>query len=100
MPTVADYYLARACQAQARNELAAAEFQRATTLRDETARRAWYGLGQVYKQMGRTSDAQAAVEKFQRLHSAAVKERAKDIEDWRKLNAAAKTAPEGVHAAQ
>jgi tetratricopeptide (TPR) repeat protein len=97
VPTVADYYLGRAYQAQAKNEQAAAEFQKATTLTGETARRAWYGLGQVYKQMGKPADARAAVEKFQQLHTAAVQERAKDIEDWRKLNAA-ETKPEGTPA--
>lgn len=88
-PTVADYYLARAYAAAGKNEQAAAEYEKATTLEGETAQRSWYGLGQVYKELGKTAQARAAVEKFQQLHNAAVQARAKDIEDWRKLNAAA-----------
>ncbi|MGA8109061.1 MAG: tetratricopeptide repeat protein [Acidobacteriaceae bacterium] len=86
-PTVADYYLGRAYADAGKNEQAAAEYQKATTLAGETAQRAWYGLGQAYKELGRTAEARAAVEKFQQLHNAAVQARAKDIEDWRKLNA-------------
>ncbi|MGC2638530.1 MAG: tetratricopeptide repeat protein [Acidobacteriaceae bacterium] len=88
-PTVANYYLARAYAAGGKNEQAAAEYEKATTLEGETAQRSWYGLGQVYKELGQTAQARAAVEKFQQLHNAAVQERARDIEDWRKLNAAA-----------
>lgn len=90
-PTVADYYLARAYATAGENEKAAAEYEKATTLGGETAQRSWYGLGQVYKELGKTAQARAAVEKFQQLHNAAVQARAKDIEDWRKLNAAAGT---------
>jgi tetratricopeptide (TPR) repeat protein len=90
-PTVADYYLARAYAAAGKTEQAAAEYEKATTLGGETAQRSWYGLGQVYKELGETAQARAAVEKFQQLHDAAVQARAKDIEDWRKLNAAAGT---------
>lgn len=85
--TVADYYLGRAYADAGKNGEAATEYQKATTLPGETAQRAWYGLGQVYKELGRTAEARAAVEKFQQLHNAAVQARAKDIEDWRKLNA-------------
>jgi tetratricopeptide (TPR) repeat protein len=92
-PTVADYYLGRACAETGKNEQAAAEYEKATTLQGETAQRAWYGLGQVYKELGRTADARAAVEKFQQLHDAATQARAKDIEDWRKLNATAVGTP-------
>ncbi|HTX40642.1 MAG TPA: tetratricopeptide repeat protein [Acidobacteriaceae bacterium] len=98
-PTVADYYLGRAYADAGKNQLAAAEYEKATTLGGETAQRAWYGLGQAYKGLGRTADARAAVEKFQQLHNAAVQARAKDIEDWRKLNATAvgaPAAPQGV----
>ena len=92
-PTVADYYLGRAYAAENKPEPAAAEYQKATTLGGETARQAWYGLGQVDKELGRTVEARAAVEKFQQLHQQAVQARAKDIQDWRKLNAAAETGP-------
>ena len=53
------------------------------------------GLSQVYKELGKTVEARAAVEKFQQLHQQAVQARAKDIQDWRKLNAGAdsKSAP-------
>jgi Flp pilus assembly protein TadD len=94
--TVANYYLGRAYADAGKNELAAAEYEKATALKGESAERAWYGLGQVYKQLGKTAEARAAVEKFQQLHDAAVKARAKDIEDWRKLNAAAQVQPGGA----
>jgi tetratricopeptide (TPR) repeat protein len=92
-PTVADYYLGRAYAAQGKPELAAAEFEKATTLGGETARQSWYGLGQVYRELGKTAEARAAVEKFQQLHQQAVAARAKDIQDWRKLNAGAESKP-------
>ena len=88
-PTVADYYLGRAYAAEGKPEPAAAEFQKATTLGGETASQSWYGLGQVYRQLGRTAEARAAVEKYQQLHQKAVQARARDIQDWRKLNAGA-----------
>jgi tetratricopeptide (TPR) repeat protein len=91
MPTVADYYLGRAYTAAGKNDLAVTELQKATTLSGETERRAWYGLAQIYRQMGKTAEARAAVQKFQQLHDLAVQARAKDVEDWRKLNAAAKS---------
>ena len=99
-PTVADYYLGRAYAAAGKNRQAAAEYEKATTLEGETASRAWYGLGQVYKELGRTAEARAAVEKFQQLHNVAVQERAKDIEDWRKLNATAENTAAAAPAAQ
>ncbi|MGB6131890.1 MAG: tetratricopeptide repeat protein [Acidobacteriaceae bacterium] len=92
-PTVADYYLGRAYADAGKNQQAAAEYEKATTLQGETAQRAWYGLGQVYKQLGKPAEARAAVEKFQQLHNAAVQARARDIEDWRKLNATAVSEP-------
>ena len=98
-PTVADYYLGRAYAAEGKPEPAANEYQKATTLGGETARQAWYGLGQVYKQLGKTAEARAAVEKFQQLHQQAVQARAKDIQDWRKLNAGAESKPATVPAA-
>jgi Flp pilus assembly protein TadD len=94
-PTVADYYLGRAYAAQTKNQLAAAEFEKAITLGGETQRRSLYALGQVYNQMGRAADARAAVVKFQQLQNAAAQERAKGIEDWRKLNAGAEARPDG-----
>lgn len=92
-PTVADYYLGRAYAGENKPEPAAAEFQKATTLGGETARQSWYGLSQVYKALGKTAEARAAVEKFQQLHQQAVQARAKDIQDWRKLNAGAESRP-------
>lgn len=92
-PTVADYYLGRAYADAGRNAQAAAEYEKATTLEGETAQRAWYGLGQVDKELGRTTEARAAVAKFQELHNASVQARARDIEDWRKLNATAAGKP-------
>ncbi len=100
VPTVADYYLGRAYAAEGKPEPAAAEYQKATTLGGETARQSWYGLSQVYKELGKTVEARAAVEKFQQLHQQAVQARAKDIQDWRKLNAGADSKLATVPAAQ
>lgn len=98
MPTVADYYLGRAYAAEGKKELAIAELRKATTLPGETDRRAWYGLAQVYRQAGNTAEARAATLKFQQLQQQAEQARAKDVQDWRKLNAATQTKPEGVPA--
>jgi tetratricopeptide (TPR) repeat protein len=100
VPTVADYYLGRAYAAEGKPEPAAAEFEKATTLGGETARQSWYGLSQVYKELGKTVEAHAAVEKFQQLHQQAVQARAKDIQDWRKLNAGAESKPATASPAQ
>lgn len=99
-PTVADYFLGRAYATEGKPELAAVEYEKATTLGGETARQAWYGLGQVYKELGKTVEARAAVQKFQQLHEQAVQARAKDIQDWRKLNADAVGKPATTPSAQ
>ncbi|HEX3987205.1 MAG TPA: tetratricopeptide repeat protein [Acidobacteriaceae bacterium] len=99
-PNVADYYLGRAYAAEGKPEPAVAEYQKATTLGGETARQAWYGLGQVYRELGSTAEARAAVEKFQQLHQQAAQARAKDIQDWRKLNAGAESKPLAAQPAQ
>jgi len=95
-PTVADYYLGRAYAAVGKNEQAAAEFEKAATLGGETQSRSWYGLSQVYKALGKTAEARAATLKFQQLHQQAEHERAKDVEDWRKMNAMSEGKPNGA----
>lgn len=95
-PTVADYYLGRAYAAAGKNEQAAAEFEKATTLGGETQSRSWYGLSQVYKALGKAADARAATLRFQQLHQQAERERAKDVEDWRKMNAMNEVKPNGA----
>lgn len=99
-PTVADYYLARAYATEGKPQLAAPEYEKAATLGGETERQSWYGLGQVYRELGQTAKARAAVQKFQELHQQAVKARAKDIQDWRKLNADAVGKPVAAPSAQ
>ncbi len=96
MSTVADYYLGRAYAAAGKDQLAVAELKKATTLSGETQRRAWYSLAQVYKQLGKTADARAATMKFEELHQQAERERAKDVEDWRKMNAVSEVKSNGV----
>jgi len=86
-PTGADYYLGRALAAEGRHEEALRAFQSATTLTGEMQRRAWYQLSQEYRRLGKTTDAHAAVLKYQDLRQAADQAQAKE-EDWRKLNAA------------
>lgn len=87
-PTVADYYLGRGLAAEGKFDQAAAELQRATSIPGEVQQRAWYELGQVYRKMDRPTDARAALLKFQQLRQSADKQKAQEIEDWRKLNAA------------
>jgi tetratricopeptide (TPR) repeat protein len=95
-PTGADYYLGRALASQNRNAEAAREFERATTLTGEMQRRAWYELSQVYRHLGEPAKAHAAVLKFQELKQQADRESARQVEDWRKLNAANATASGGT----
>ncbi|HET9088177.1 MAG TPA: tetratricopeptide repeat protein [Acidobacteriaceae bacterium] len=90
MPTVANYYLGRALVAEGDYRQADAELQRATTVQGEVQRRAWYELGQLYRKMGRPADAHAALVKFQQLRQAADLAKNKEVEDWRKLNAASR----------
>lgn len=87
-PTVADYYLGRGLVAEGDYPQAVKELQRATTVQGEVQRRAWYELGQLYRKMGRPAEAHAALVKFQQLRQAADREKNKEVEDWRKLNAA------------
>ncbi|HUY82122.1 MAG TPA: tetratricopeptide repeat protein [Acidobacteriaceae bacterium] len=87
-PTDADYYLGRALAMEGRNEEAVKEFQRATQVPGLTKQRAWYQLAQLYRHMGKTAEAHAAIMKYQVLRQRADRENAKQVEDWRKLNAA------------
>jgi Flp pilus assembly protein TadD len=87
-PTAANYYLGRALAADGKDTEAVTEFQQATTLRGELQQRAWYELSQAYRRLGKTSDARAAVSKYQELRQASDQANAKQAEDWRKLNAA------------
>lgn len=88
MPTVADYYLGRGLVAEGDYRQAEAELQRATTAQGEVQQRAWYELGQLYRKMGRPADAHSALVRFQQLRQASEREKNKEVEDWRKLNAA------------
>jgi len=91
-PTGADYYLGRALAAEGKTEEAVMAFQRATTLDGEMQRRAWYQLSQTYRQLGKTTEARAAAQKYEQLKQAADAASAKEVEDWRKLNAASAAA--------
>jgi Flp pilus assembly protein TadD len=98
-PTGADYYLGRALTAQGKEQEAVMAFQRATTLDGEMQRRAWYQLSQTYRHMGKTEEARAAAVKYEQLKKAADEASAKEVEDWRKLNAASAAAA-GDHGEQ
>lgn len=87
VPTVADYYLGRGLAAEGKNDDAVASLQRATQVPGEVQRKAWYELGQLYRKMGRAADARTAVAKYQDLRQAADRESAKQVDDWRRLNA-------------
>ena len=87
-PTGADYYLGRALAAEGKEDDAIAAFQRATNLEGEMQRRAWYQLSQTYRHLGKTADARQAALKYEQLKKAADEASAKEVEDWRKLNAA------------
>lgn len=91
-PTGADYYLGRALAAEGKEDEAVQAFQRATTLTGEMQRRAWYQLSQTYRHLGKTAEARAAALKFEQLKQAADAANAKEVEDWRKLNAASAAA--------
>ena len=91
-PTGADYYLGRALAAEGREEEAVPALQRATTLEGEMQRRAWYQLSQTYRHLGKTVEARAAAGKYEQLKKAADEASAKEVEDWRKLNAASAAA--------
>jgi Flp pilus assembly protein TadD len=91
-PTGANYYLGRALAAEGKDEEAVAAFQRATTLDGEMQRRAWYQLSQIYRHIGKTEEARAAAVKYEQLKKAADAANAKEVEDWRKLNAASAAA--------
>jgi Flp pilus assembly protein TadD len=91
-PTGADYYLGRALAAEGKTDEAVLAFQRATTLDGEMQRRAWYQLSQTYRQLGKTTEARAAAQKYEQLKQAADVASAKEVEDWRKLNAASAAA--------
>lgn len=87
-PTDADYYLGRALSLEGRNEEAVKEFQRATQVPGLTGQRAWYQLAQLYRHMGKTPESRAAIMKYQALRQQADRENAKQVEDWRRMNAA------------
>jgi len=91
-PTGADYYLGRALAAEGQDQEAVLAFQRATTLNGEMQRRAWYQLSQVYRHLGKAEEARAAAVKFEQLKKAADEASAREVEDWRKLNAASAAA--------
>ena len=91
-PTGADYYLGRALAAIGKDDEAMLAFQRATMLNGEMQRRAWYQLSQIYRHMGKPTEARAAALKFEQLKQAADAASAKEVEDWRKLNAASAAA--------
>ena len=87
-PTGADYYLGRALAAEGKDDEAVQAFQRATTLDGEMQRRSWYQLSQIYRHLGKTAEARAAALKYEQLKQVADEASAKEVEDWRKLNAA------------
>jgi tetratricopeptide (TPR) repeat protein len=87
-PTDADYYLGRALALEGRDDEAVKEFQRATQVPGLTQQRAWFQLSQLYRHMGKTAEAHAAIMRYQALRQQADRENAKQVEDWRKLNAA------------
>jgi tetratricopeptide (TPR) repeat protein len=87
-PTDADYYLGRALALQGRNDDAVKEFERATQVPGLTQQRAWFQLSQLYRRIGKNAEARAAIVKYQELRQQADRENTKQIEDWRKLNAA------------
>jgi tetratricopeptide (TPR) repeat protein len=91
-PTGADYYLGRALAAEGKDDEAVQAFQRATTLNGEMQRRSWYQLSQIYRHLGKTEEARAAALKYEQLKQAADEASAKEVEDWRKLNAASAAA--------
>jgi tetratricopeptide (TPR) repeat protein len=91
-PTVADYYLGRGLAAESRFPESVKELQRATEVTGQVQMLAWYELGQVYRKMGKPDDAREALVKYQQLRQASESQKAKEAEDWRRLNAASEPA--------
>jgi predicted Zn-dependent protease len=89
----ADYYLSRALAAQGKSDEAASELQRATTLNGEMQQRTWYELSQVYRHIGKTAEAHAAVQKYEALNQAEDQAKSMGAEDWRTLDAPNVTDP-------
>jgi tetratricopeptide (TPR) repeat protein len=96
VPTQADYYLGRALTAENRYSEAAEEFRRATQLNGEIQMRAWYELSQVYRHMGETAKARDAVTKYQALKQQADLTKARNVQDFLKLNQANAAAEGGT----
>lgn len=87
-PTLADYYLGRALAATGQYPKAATEFTRATQLSGVVQLRAWYQLSQVYRHMGQTAKARAAVLEFQKLKEQTAAVSNKNAQDFLKMNQA------------
>lgn len=92
-PTVADYYLGRGLAAENNFTQSAVELRRATEVAGEVQLRAWYELGQLYRKMNRPADSHEALLKYQELRQASDSKKAKEVADWRKLNAANEPSP-------
>lgn len=88
VPTQADYYLGRALTAKEKYSDAAAAFERATQVGGPVQLRAWYELSQVYRHLGETAKARAAVVKYQALKQQTDAAAAKNVQDFLKLNQA------------
>lgn len=95
IPTQANYYLGRAYASEGAFGKAAVQFQQATHLEGPVQRRAWYQLSQVYRHLGKTAEARAAVLEFQKLQQASNKASARNVQDFLKLNRANASAKSG-----
>jgi tetratricopeptide (TPR) repeat protein len=92
-PSVADYYLGRGLADLGMYQEAADHLEKAVKIasQGEVARRAFYKLAQVYRNLHRPADAQNALAEFQKLTDRTAMQGAQQISDWRKMNAGAGT---------
>ncbi len=95
VPTQANYYLGRAYESEGQYAKAAVQFQKATHVAGAVKSRAWYQLSQAYRHLGKTQEARAAVEKFQKLRQASNRASARNAQTFLKLNQANAKATNG-----
>ena len=87
---VAEFYLGRGLAALGRDTDALPWLERsaATPGGGEVAKRSFYELARLYRKLQRPADAERALAEYNRLRTAEDQQKSRQVEDWRKLNAA------------
>ena len=89
---VAEYYLGRGLAAEGQDAEAVTWLTKAAAdaREGEVAQRSWYELTRIYHRLHQDTAEQQALANYKRLRDAAEQRSAKEVQDWRKLQA-----PEG-----